>query len=97
MKIVSINTAPKVTNADGIIRGDVTDLGKILNSIDEANGRNDALRAYIYALRDLQRANDEYAICGTDGSAINHAKAVVREAFHRLTVAEVSLNGLYTC
>jgi len=40
----------------------MTDLNKILDSIHEAEGRNDALRAYIYALRDLQRAHDQHTI-----------------------------------
>jgi hypothetical protein len=81
MKIVSINSTPTVADDDGAIRGDVTDIGKILNNVDEANGRNDALRAYIYALRDLQRAHDRAA-----------AKAAVAKAFDRLIVAEFSLN-----
>ena len=39
MKIISINNAPAVRNGDGSIRGDVTDIGKILDNIDQANGR----------------------------------------------------------
>jgi hypothetical protein len=62
MKIVAINNSSTVRNEDGTIRGDMTDLNKILDSIDEAEGRNDAPRAYIYALRDLQRAHDQHTI-----------------------------------
>ena len=64
MKIVSINNSPTVRNDDGGIRHDVTDLGKIIDNVDECNGRNDCLRAYVYALRDLQRAHDEFAFGG---------------------------------
>jgi hypothetical protein len=92
MKIVSINSTPTVADDDGAIRGDVADIGKILNNVDEANGRNDALRAYIYALRDLQRANDQFAIIGRDGAAIDQARAAVANAFDRLIAAEFSLN-----
>jgi hypothetical protein len=66
--------------------------------VDEANGRNDALRAYIYALRDLQRAHDRSGIAYEDGRAkansadIAAAKAAVAKAFDRLIVAEFSLN-----
>lgn len=38
-----------------MLRKNVTDLGKIVDNIDEAEGRNDAIRLYIYCLRDLQR------------------------------------------
>lgn len=93
MKIVSINNAPAVSDDDGAPRADVTDIGKILDRIDECNGRNDALRTYILALRDLQRANDRYAIGTGDDTAIDHAQAKVGKAFDALIVAEVSLNG----
>jgi hypothetical protein len=93
MKVVNINTAPTICNDDGCIRHDVTSLDAIINHIDEAGGRNDALRAYIFSLRDLQRANDEYAIDGDDGAAIEKAEAVVAEAFDRLTAAEFALSG----
>jgi hypothetical protein len=92
MKIVSINTAPTVCEDYGGIRGDVTDIGKIIDNIDQAEGRNDALRAYIYALRDLQRAHDRYAIAEGDLAAIDHAQAEVAKAFDRLIVAEFLLN-----
>jgi hypothetical protein len=91
MKIVNINDAPTVRNDDGGIRHDVTDLGKIIDNIDEAEGRNDALRAYIYALRDLQRAHNESCF-ETNDADIDRAKAAVNSAFDRLIAAEFSLN-----
>ena len=39
LKIVSINDTPTLSDGDGAIRGDLTDIGKILDNIDEANGR----------------------------------------------------------
>jgi hypothetical protein len=94
MKIVSINSAPTVCNEDGDIRGDVTSLDHILNHIDHCNGRNDALRAYIYALRDLQYAHNEsmYVDSGVTDADIDRAQAAVAECFDRLIVAEFSLN-----
>jgi hypothetical protein len=97
MKIVNINTAPTVCDADGMIRPDVTDINKILDNIDQAEGRNDALRAYIYALRDQQHAIDQSSFADTvdaDGK-IDRARAAVAEAFDRLIVAEFSLNRLW--
>jgi hypothetical protein len=91
MKIVRINNVPRVCDEDGTIRGDVTDLNKILHNIDPCNGCNDALRAYIYALRDLQRAHCELAYDGTLDD-IDRAEAAVAVAFDRLVVAEFSLN-----
>jgi hypothetical protein len=90
MKIVSINNAPTVRE-DDTIRHDVVRLDTILANIDAANGRNDALRTYVFALRDLQRANDQYAIAGGP-DRIDQAQAVVAEAFDRLIDAEFSLN-----
>jgi hypothetical protein len=58
MKIVSINNAPTIRDHDNILRSDITDLGKIVDAIDTAAGRNDALKAYVFALRDLQHAHD---------------------------------------
>jgi hypothetical protein len=93
MKIVAINDAPAVSNEDGYIRGDVTDLNKILDCIDTCEGRNDALRAYIYTLRDLQRAHEQYA---GDGSAtrddVDKAQAAVERAFKHLIVCQFALN-----
>src|SRR6266550_731538 len=98
MKIVSVSNSPAVCDDEGSIRGDVTDLNKILDFIDQAEGRNDAVRAYIYALRDLQRAIDLSGIAYEDGrpktnlADIAAARAAVAEAFDRLILAEFSLN-----
>ena len=87
MKIVSINRAPTVCDVDGHIKSDVTSLDAIVANIDTARGRNDALRAYIYALRDLQVANNNFPY-----SAADQAQAAVAKAFDALIVAEFSLN-----
>jgi hypothetical protein len=97
MKILSINSAPTVCNADGGIRHDVTSLDAIVNNIDTAEGRNDALRAYVLALRDLQVAHNDsmYADGGTIDekfARIDQAQAAVAKAFDSLIVAEFSLN-----
>jgi hypothetical protein len=98
MKIVSISNSPTVCDNDGFIKGTVTDLNKILDYIDPIEGRNDAIRTYIYALRDLQRAIDLSGICHEDGrpktnlADIDAARAAVAAAFDRLIVAEFSLN-----
>jgi hypothetical protein len=68
MKIIAINDAPTVSNKD---------LNRILANIGGAEGRNndvlrarnDALRAYIYALRDRQRADAQYDYIYSDESA----------------------------
>jgi hypothetical protein len=90
VKIVSINDAQAVCDYSGI-RGEVTDLNRILNNIDEAEGRNDRLREYIYALRDLQRAYNISAFENNDAD-IHKARRAVREAFDRLILAEFTLN-----
>jgi hypothetical protein len=90
MKIVSINQAPKVVNADGHIKPNVKSLDAIVANIDTARGRNDALRAYIYALRDLQVANNDPPY-----SAADKAQAAVAKAFDALILAEFSLNRPY--
>ena len=87
MKIISINRAPTVCNADGAIRPDVTSLDAIVANIDPAMGRNDALRAYIFALRDLQVANSHFPYSTADA-----AQAAVAKAFDRLIAAEFRLN-----
>jgi hypothetical protein len=94
MKVISINSAPSVCNEDDILRHDVTDLNKILSRIDGVEGRNDALRAYIYALRDLQRAHDSYSFGGEDGedAAIDRAQAAVDETFDSLIAAQHRLS-----
>jgi hypothetical protein len=89
-KIVSINHAPAVIDEDQVMRADVTDLNQIVANIDEAEGRNDALRAYVYALRDLQRAHDRSSYEEVDAE-IDAAQAAVAAAFRRLIVAEFSL------
>jgi hypothetical protein len=97
MKIVSINNNPSACDGDSCIRPDVTDLNAIVANIDEAEGRNDALRAYIYALRDLQVAYNEssYADGGSredKDKAIDKAQAAVNKAFDWLIFCEFSLN-----
>jgi hypothetical protein len=92
MNIVNINNAPTVHDEDGCIRYDVRDFNRIIDNIDKACGRNDALRAYIYRLRDLQRANDESCFDNND-AAIDRAEAAVVEAFERLIVAQRTLFG----
>lgn len=94
MKIVNINAAPSVCDADGAIRPDVTDLNNILANTDHAEGRNDAIRAYIFALRDLQYAHNQaacYADSGFGDREIDQARRAVRIAFDRLTYCELRL------
>jgi hypothetical protein len=91
VKIVSINNAPTIRDADNIIGTEITDLSKIVDNIDEAGGRNEALRRYIYALRDLQHAHD-VGVYEENDAAIDAAHALVAKAFDRLIVAEFSLN-----
>jgi hypothetical protein len=92
MKVVAINLAPQIRDDNGVLRPDVTDLNKIIDGIDQANGRNDALRSYIYALRDLQHAHDSYAITGAAGDGdIDCAEDAVKDAFDHLTVCQLSL------
>jgi hypothetical protein len=85
-------TRRALEDADECIRADLTDLNKILSRIDDCEGRNDALRAYICALRDLQRANDRFAGPGCDGAEVDQAQAKVAREFDRLIVAEFRLN-----
>jgi hypothetical protein len=95
-KIVAMNNrGPSVCDDDGCLRSDITDIANIIGNLDEANGRNDALRCYILALRDLQRAHDRHAALGDDAE-IDAAQAAVAAAFRRLIVAEFSLWGLDT-
>jgi hypothetical protein len=94
MKIVSISDALQFRDDDGIMRCDVTDLNKIVAGIDRAKGRNDALVAYVYALRDLQRANDLYAILDNSpsaASAIDRAEERVRATLSELVMAQLAL------
>ena len=100
MKIVSINSAPTACDRDGLIRRDITDLNLILANIDTVCGRNDAIIAYVHALRDLQVAHNESAFAddGTNGTheerhaEIDRAQAAVAAAFDRLIVCEFALN-----
>jgi hypothetical protein len=81
---------------DGLIRSDVTDLNAILDNIDECSGRNDALRAYIYALRDLQHAHNSSAfVGGATDEDIKRAMDHVRSTFAHLIVTQTALN--YGC
>jgi len=91
MKFVSINESPTHEDGDGCIRAELTDIGKIIDRIDDDEGRNDALKAYIYALRDLQRANDRYASVDC-ADAFDRAQAKVAREFDRLIAAEFRLN-----
>jgi hypothetical protein len=77
-----------------MIRVDETDLNRILDQIDTAEGRNDALRDYIHALRDLQWAHNWYATDGGDSadSEVEGAQAAVNEAFDRLILAQRTLS-----
>ena len=77
-----------MTRTDGRIDKAATDLTEIVGLLDEAEGRNDALRAYIFALRDLQWLHNED---GTDAE-IDAAQRAVNVAFDALIVAEFSLN-----
>jgi hypothetical protein len=79
-------------DADGCIRADLKDIGKIIDRIDKSEGRNDALKAYVYALRDLQRANDRFAGPGGDLAEVDQAQAKVAREFDRLIAAEFMLN-----
>ena len=94
MKIVSINDAPAVRDTDGILRCELTDLSRIIDNIDTAEGRNDALRAYIYALRDLQHAHD-VSIYEKNDAEIDAAQALVAKTFDQLIVAQLALNGSF--
>jgi hypothetical protein len=91
VKIVSTNESPTHQDGDGCIRAELTDIGKIIDRIDEAEGRNDALKAYIYALRDLQRAN-ELSCFDCNDAEIERAQVNVAREFDRLIVAEFKLN-----
>ena len=79
------------------LRHDVVSLDAIVANLDEGEGRNDALRAYVYALRDLQVAYTatSYADGGTaeeKDAAIRQAQDDVATAFDALIAAEFALN-----
>ena len=96
-RLQGINDAPTVSDYSGI-RRDVTDLNQILNNIDTVEGRNDYLREYIYALRDLQHAHNRSVFAGEDGEGgsnddIDRAYDAVNEAFGRLVIAQLTLSA----
>jgi hypothetical protein len=103
IKIIAINDAPTVSDAE---------LNKIVTRItggaegrDVVRARNNALRAYIFALRDLERAQRD--IINADESltrddyfkarnamqvVIDEAIDAVERAFERLIVCQFALN-----
>ena len=81
---------PDAVDRDNIIRKDLTDLNVIVDAIDQADGRSSALRAYVYALRDLQHAIDTSAY-EENSAAIKACRAAVSRAFDCLAVAEFAL------
>jgi hypothetical protein len=92
VKIVSINNAPTIRDADNIIRTEITDLSKIVGNIDEATGFEMKLCAATSTLcDDLQHAHD-VGVYEENDAAIDAAHALVAKAFDRLIVAEFSLN-----
>jgi hypothetical protein len=94
MTVTQFYKHPNAVDRDNIIRKDLTDLTAIVDTIDEAGGRNDHLRAYIYTLRDLQHAIDTSSYEEND-AAIRARRAAVNGAFDRLIVAEFILNRLW--
>jgi hypothetical protein len=98
MRIISISNAPNVCNEDGVIRRDVTDLNRILDRIDPVEGRNDCIREYIYALRDLQRAHELSGFCDLSPQEkreadIDKAQIAVDLAFTDLMIAQERLSA----
>jgi hypothetical protein len=105
MKIIAINDAPTVSDAE---------LNKIVTRItggaegrDVVRARNNALRAYIFALRDLERAGAQRDIINADESltrddyfkarnamqvVIDEAIDAVERAFEHLVVCQFALN-----
>jgi hypothetical protein len=73
---------------------DETDLNKILDKIDDSHGRNDALRDYIYALRDLAWANNlaAFTYCKVVDEEIDGASRAVHDAFDHLIRAQRTLS-----
>ena len=67
MKIIAINDAPTVSNKD--LNRILANIGGAEGNNDVLRARNDALRAYIYALRDRQRADAQYDYIYSDESA----------------------------
>jgi hypothetical protein len=104
MKIIAINNASTVSDAE---------LNKIVTHItgvedrDVVRARDSALRAYIFALRDLKRANAQHDIIASDESltrddyykasnavqdVIDEAINAVERAFEHLIVCQFALN-----
>jgi hypothetical protein len=71
--------------------GTETDLNLIIDNIDGVCGRNDALREYIYALRDLQRAHNEGAYEHVPTAVYVEAEARVVAAFEWLALRQREL------
>ena len=76
--------------AEGCLRSDVLSLDTIVDNIDDACGRNDALRTYIWELRNLQVANNDSAFFENDDE-IDCRQAAVRGAFARLIESEQAI------
>ena len=82
---------PEVCDEHHFIKRTLTDLQKIVDNIDDTEGRNDALRAYIYALRDLQNAHTLGAYEENDAELYAAHRRVV-ETFDELIAAQSRLN-----
>src|SRR5262245_2936666 len=76
----------------GDIKADETGLDLIIANIDDAGGRNDALRAYIFALRDWQCICNRGAYEPVTEAESAAAKRVLDDTFDRLIAAEFLLN-----
>jgi hypothetical protein len=76
----------------GDIGADCTDLNTIVNWIDNCEGRNAALKKYIYALRDVSRAHS-LSLQGeaTDGE-VDAAEARATVAFNKLITCQHRLD-----
>jgi hypothetical protein len=83
-----------MTRTDWEIDKAATDLTEIVGLLDEACGRNDALRGYIFALRDLQWLHNQAVLSPPESidAEIDAAQRAVNVAFDALIVAEFSLN-----
>ena len=67
VKIVAINDKPIVS--DNELNRIITNIGGAEGRNNDLRARNDALRAYVYALRDRQRADAQYDYIYSDESA----------------------------
>jgi hypothetical protein len=77
----------------GDIKADETSLDLIVANIDDAGGRNDALRKYIFALRDWQCTCNRGCYEIVTDAETNSVKQALIDAFDRLTDAEITLNN----